>query len=167
MKKIFLLILLVLTFQSCLKPSVYSIVDNSLFSEPYKKPYFVIVYGNEYEKKVANILVEEIKNTFKVNANIVPNFQVFHKNSISLNGLKSNVENVFNSKGSDLLFEIDINHISLYGGNIQDFTFNVTAFDFKINKEVWKSKIYTPTYGNSVNKMSLQFISKLKNDKVI
>ena len=167
MKKIFLLILLISTFQSCIKPSVYSVVDNSLFSEPYKKPYFVIVYGNDYEKEVADVLVKEIKNTFKSNTNVVPNFQVFHENSISSDGLKSTVENVYNSKGSDLLFEIDINHISLYGESIQDFTFNVTAFDFKINKEIWKSKIYSPTFGNSVNKMSLQFINKLKNDKVI
>jgi hypothetical protein len=167
MKKIFLLILIISTFQSCIKPSVYSVVDNTLFSEPYKKPYFVITYGSDYEKEIADILVKEIKSTFKLNTNIVPNFQVFHKNSINSNGLKSTVENVYNSKGSDLLFEIDIYHIGLYGDIIQNFNFNITAFDFKINKEVWKSKVFSPTYGKSVNNTCLQFVNKLKIDKVL
>lgn len=167
MRKLFLLVFLISTFQSCIQPSVYSIVDSSLFSDSYKKPYFVIVYSGDFEREIAEDLVEKIKNTFKAHTALMPNFQIISRNSIGTNDLNSFVQNPYESKGSDLLFKINIEHISLYGDIIQNFKFIVTAYDYKIDKEVFKAKIFTPTYGDSVLKMCVQFVEKLKNDKVL
>ena len=48
-----------------------------------------------------------------------------------------------------------------------DFNYLITAFDYKIHKEVWKSNVYSPWYSDSVNKTAVMLVQKLKSDKVL
>lgn len=169
MKKILILLLFGLFFlNSCTKPFLDSVVDKSLFSEPYKKPLILLVYNGKIEKKVANILFEKIKVSFDKNSKIKPVYKSIDVSMFDKAKFEESMENSFLNGEYDILFNIDLEKISLYErSSVVDFTFLISAFDFKIKKEVWKSRVFSPRHSIAINDMATQLVLKLKSDNVL
>lgn len=172
MRKVLILLFIVgATFTSCIKPTLNSVVDNSLFTQPYKKPLFVIVYKGKYDKLISYLLVNKLKETFGKNSAINPFFQIYDGNSKSISEIDAVVESTLKNNSNDLLFIVDIKNINLYDGvngtDVLAFNFLITGYDKKINKEVWKSDVFSPKKDAEMKKMADQLVQKLYSDKVL
>jgi hypothetical protein len=170
MKKVFLLLFFVLQFQGCIKPGMQSVVDNTLFSHPYKDPQFYIMFSGKKEQRVASKFADELRETFETSS-MYPFINLIDLNEMTEAQIKTMQEKAISDNTADVIFNLKITHMSLYENygmvSITDFNYLATAFDFKINKEVWKSNVYSPWYGDSVNKTAVMFVQKLKSDKVL
>lgn len=170
MRKVFLLLFFVLQFQSCIKPGMQSVVDSTLFSQPYHDPQFYIMFSGKREQRVASKLADELREAFEASS-MYPFIYLIDLNEMTEAQIKTTQEKAISDKKADVIFTLKITHMSLYQSygmvSITDFNCLATAFDFKINKEVWKSNIYSPWYGDSVNKTAVMFVQKLKSDKVL
>ncbi len=170
MRKIVFLFFIVFQLQSCIKPGMYSVVDNTLFSEPYKDPQFYLIYSGKKEQKIANKFAEELRVAFE-SSSMYPFINVIDSNEMNESQIKTMVEKAVNDKSADVIFTFKLTHVTLnesYGmTSIIDFNYLITAFDYKIHKEVWKSNVYSPWYSDSVNKTAVMLVQKLKSDKVL
>ncbi len=164
MRKILLLLFIAFQLQSCLKPSLYSVVDNTLFFKPYLDPQFYILFSGKKEQKIANKIKEDLAESFQA-VNLYPFVQLIDLDKTNEDQIKSMMTKALHDKTADVFFTFKLTHITLYEGNVTDFNYSVTAFDYKINKEIWKAKVYSPW--GSGKEMSVQFVNKLKNEKVL
>lgn len=170
MKKVVLLIFLTLQLQSCIEPGIYSVVDNTLFSQPYKAPIFYIMFSGKREQKIAEEVEKNLNKSFEA-SRMAPYVILINLNEMNESQINSMMIKTYEDKTSDIVFTFKLTQINIYESygmtSITDFSYLVTAFDYKINKEVWKSKVYSPWHGNSVNNMTTEFVDKLINDKVL
>lgn len=170
MKKFLLLILVAFQFQSCIKPGLTSIVDNNLFSKPYVDPQFYLMYSDKKEKKIATKFADAIRESLNASG-MYPTVKVIDLNEMSESEIKIMQEKALSEKTADVFFSFNIIHMSIYETyglqSITDFSCVATAFDYKINKEVWKSNIYSPYDDDSVLKSAKMLVEKLKFDKVL
>lgn len=168
MKKIFFLLIFTFLLNGCTKPSIHSVVDNSLFSETYKKPLILLIYNGKHEKRVAELIFENLKISFDKNTNVKPIYKQFDAAIFDNEKFESSMLNSFSNKEYDIVFNIDVEKISLYeGSSIIDFTYLISAFDYNIKKEVWKSRVYSPRHSKGIKDMATQLVVKLKTDKVL
>lgn len=151
-------------FIGCIKPQVSSVVDNSLFETPYKAPFFVGYYSNKYEKRIGDKLSIEFRRTF--NNKFGNSFNYLILDSSTSADFKD-YEEELNKRGNDIIFKIEIEKINLYGDNIISFSYLLVAYDHKIKKEVWKSRVFSPYSTSEVKNMTQQVYQKLINDGVI
>ena len=170
MRKVVCFLIIIFTLQSCLQPNVYSVVDNTLFSKPYLDPQFYLLYSGKRELKIANEFSEKLRLRLE-ESGLYSIIKVIDLNEIDQAQLKNLMQKAVTDKSADVIFTFKLSHISLHESygitSITDFNYLVTAYDYSINKEVWKSNVYSPWYGDSVNKSAKMFVDKLKSDKVL
>lgn len=173
MKKYFIAAFIIISFYSC-GVEIKSVVDNSLPSNRYANPLFIIPQGDGFVKRFTWSLK---KNLDEKLTSVHQKGEVLlieqSQNELKLN-VNSDIEKIINEKiekdKKDLIIIFKPIGFQLTNGGIQAVTYTITGIDTKSNQEVWKSKVSTYGYvgvGAFAKQTAKNVFNKLKNDKVI